>query len=115
MFAAYVTVTVLTAAASASAAAANFLGAEFVDVQADRNRVPRSWAPVLGALLAAGAAGLLAGFAVPVLGMLAAAGLVAYFLGAVLAHLRARNYDFRFLAGFLALAVATLALQLAHG
>lgn len=112
MFAAYVAVTLLTAAANGSAAVMNFIGHEFVHVQADRNRVPRSWSPVLGTLLAAGALGLLAGFAVPVLGTLAAAGLVLYFVGAVIAHLRARNYDFRYLAVYLALAVASLTLHL---
>ncbi|MGW4978589.1 DoxX family protein [Streptomyces mirabilis] len=45
----------------------------------------------LGALLAAGALGLLAGFAVPVLGMLAAGDLVLYFLGAYCAHARVRD------------------------
>ncbi|MFJ8504758.1 hypothetical protein [Streptomyces avermitilis] len=39
--------------------------------------------PPLGALLAAGALGLPAGFVVPVLGTLAASGLVLYFLGAL--------------------------------
>jgi hypothetical protein len=39
-----------------------------------------------GTLLAAGALGLLVGFAVPVIGTAAAIGLVLYFLGAVGAH-----------------------------
>ena len=51
-------------------------------------RVPRSWVSVLGLLLAAGSLGVLAKFAVPLLGTLAAAGLVLYFLGALPAHLR---------------------------
>lgn len=42
-------------------------------------RVPRSWVPVLGTFLALGSLGLLAGFAVPALGVVAAAvGLVLY-------------------------------------
>ncbi|MGZ0147776.1 DoxX family protein [Kribbella sp. WER1] len=41
-------------------------------------------------LLGAGALGLVAGLAVPVLGVLAAGGLVLYFLGALTAHVRAR-------------------------
>lgn len=41
----------------------------------ERNRVPESRSAVLGALMAAGAFGLLVGFAVPVLGTLAVASL----------------------------------------
>jgi DoxX-like family len=51
-------------------------------------RVPRSWVPVLGTFLALGSLGLLAGFAVPALGVAAAVGLVLYFVGALVAHLR---------------------------
>ncbi|MET8864154.1 DoxX family protein [Nonomuraea sp. NPDC004580] len=54
--------------------------------------VPASWWPWLGAAKAAGAAGLLAGLAVPVIGVLAGIGLVVYFLGAVVTVLRARSY-----------------------
>jgi hypothetical protein len=68
----------------------------------------------LGALLAAGALGLLAGLAVPVLGTLAAGGLVLYFLGALGAHLRVRDYNFGPWAVFLSAAVAALALNLAY-
>jgi hypothetical protein len=51
--------------------------------------VPRSWFPLLGAALLAGAAGVLIGIAVGPLGVAAAAGLTTYFVGAELAHLRA--------------------------
>ena len=77
-------------------------------------RVPRSWVPVLGALLAAGSLGLLAGFAVPLLGSLAAAGLVLYFLGALIAHLRVGSRELAGRAVFFSVAVAALTVNLSH-
>jgi hypothetical protein len=63
----------------------------------------------------AGALGLLAGFAVPVLGVAAAAGLIVYFLGATATALRARSYKTAvFPLLYLAPVVATLVLQLAR-
>jgi hypothetical protein len=76
--------------------------------------VPRSWIPVLDSLLAAGALGLLAGFAFPLLGMLAAAGVVLYFLGALVAHLRVRDHQLGAWAVFFGLAVAAPAVNLAY-
>ncbi|GIH92765.1 DoxX family protein [Planobispora siamensis] len=55
--------------------------------------VPRSWWTWLGAAKAAGAAGLLAGLFVPVIGVLAGICLVLYFAGAVVTVLRARSYS----------------------
>ncbi|MFC8895200.1 DoxX family protein [Streptomyces cinereoruber] len=54
--------------------------------------VPRAWWNRLGAVKVAGAVGLLVGYAVPVVGVLAAVGLVLYFTGAVVTVLRARAY-----------------------
>ncbi|MFI6064521.1 DoxX family protein [Micromonospora sp. NPDC051227] len=70
------------------AAVTYLIGHDYPKAQADMKRVPRSWVPRLGLALAAGSLGLLAGFAVPLLGTLAAAGLVLYFIGALIAHLR---------------------------
>lgn len=53
--------------------------------------VPESSLPVRGALKAAGALGLLIGLAVPLIGIAAAVGLTLFFIGAVNAHLRARD------------------------
>ena len=92
MFAAYVTVTILASVFTGIAAVTYLIGHDYPKAQADMKRVPRSWVPVLGMLLAAGSLGLLAGFAVPLLGTLAAAGLVLYFLGALTAHLRVRDH-----------------------
>ncbi|MEU3724169.1 DoxX family protein [Streptomyces sp. NPDC031705] len=54
--------------------------------------VPRSWWNLLATAKVAGAVGLLAGFAVPAIGIAAGIGLVLYFIGAVIVTLRARDY-----------------------
>lgn len=113
MFAAYAIVTALTALLTAVAAVTYLIGHEYPKAQLDMKRLPRSWAPALGALLAAGSAGLLAGFAVPIVGTVAAAGLVLYFVGAITAHLRVGSRDLTggvvFLAGSLAALVVSVA------
>jgi len=117
MLAAYIAITVLVAIAMASAAGLSFAGHESIKAAADIVQVPQSWMVRLGTLLAAGAIGLMAGFAVPALGAVAGAGLVLYFLGAVGAHLRVHDYDRGRLGNavtFLALAVAALAIGLAY-
>ncbi|WP_435243895.1 DoxX family protein [Streptomyces cucumeris] len=114
VFVTYLVITLLTAAVNGLAATANFIGHEYPKSQADKLRVPRSWMRPLGTLLAAGALGLLAGFAVPVLGTLAAAGLVLYFLGALYAHLRVGDHQLGPWAMFFCLPVAALAVSLAH-
>ncbi|WP_260328614.1 DoxX family protein [Streptomyces sp. Ag109_O5-1] len=63
----------------------------------------------LGELLAAGALGLLAGSAVPVLGALAAAGLTLYFVGAYCAHMRVQDRQLGLWAVSFRLAAAALA------
>lgn len=54
--------------------------------------VPESWWPRLAAAKALGAAGLLAGLAVPGIGVAASVGLLLYFTGAVITVVRARSY-----------------------
>ena len=114
MFAAYVTVTILASAFTAIAAVTYLIGHDYPKAQLDMKRLPRSWGPRLGTALAAGSLGLLAGFAVPLLGTLAAAGLVLYFIGAIIAHLRVGSHDIVGGIVFLATAVAALTLGLAH-
>ncbi|MEU6781953.1 DoxX family protein [Nonomuraea angiospora] len=114
MFAAYLVITLLASAIIGLAAVANLIGHDYPKRQADLMRLPRSWMLPLGLLLGAGAVGLLAGFAVPVLGTLAAAGLVLYFLGAFAAHLRARDHHFGPWAVFSSLAVAALVMNVAY-
>ncbi|MEV0151749.1 MULTISPECIES: DoxX family protein [unclassified Nonomuraea] len=111
----YVLVTVLTIAANAGVAIADFARAGFVLANSAAVGLPRSWIPMLGALKAAGAAGLLLGLlGVPLVGVAAAAGLVLFFTGAVVAHVRARVYGtIAVPAGYLGLAVASLVLAAA--
>lgn len=116
MSTAYVVVTVIAAALVAFSAAANIFRFRFIVRNLENYGVPRSWWPWLSLAKAAGAAGLLVGLAVPVVGMIAAIGLVLFFLGAVVTVIRARWFvhiplPLVFLApvvGSLTLGVATL-------
>jgi DoxX-like family len=109
---AYVAVTIATIVANAGAAAADFSRARFVLANAAELGVADTWLPLLGALKAAGAAGLLIGLlGLQPLGIAAAIGLVLFFIGAMVTHIRARVlYNIAFPVVFLALAVASLAL-----
>ncbi|MFI5694619.1 DoxX family protein [Kribbella sp. NPDC051586] len=91
MLAGYVAVTVVAAIAYASAAVLNFTHNKSITATAERLHVPVSWQVPLGMLLAAGALGLVAGFAVPALGAVAACGLVLYFVAAAAFHIRAHD------------------------
>jgi hypothetical protein len=113
VFAAYLTVTILGVVFNGAAAVTYLIGHEYPKSQADMKGIPRKFVPVLGALLAAGTVGLLAGLAVPLLGTLAACGLVLYFIGAITAHLRVGSRDIVGGIVFLATAVAALILGLA--
>ncbi len=93
MSTAYVVVTVLAAALTAFSAVSVFLRAKWVVQPLTDYRVPHSWWPWLGAAKAAGAAGLLVGLFVPVIGVMAGIGLVLYFAGAVITVVRARCYS----------------------
>lgn len=79
--------------------------------------VPESWLTFpIGTLKIAGAAGLLLGLAgVPLIGTAAAIGLVLFFVCAIYTHVRASDYSpqFGLALGFLFLATAALALELA--
>jgi hypothetical protein len=114
VFAAYVTVTALAAIFSGGAAVTYLIGHEYPKAQLDMKRLPRSWVPMLGTLLAAGAVGLLAGFAVPLLGVLAAGGLVLYFVGALGAHLRVGSRRLAGPAVFFLVVVAALLTNLGY-
>ena len=113
MFTAYVVVTLMAIAASSFVAVANFMRLKFVLVTAAKVGVPQSWMTMLGALNAAAALGLLLGLiGVPPIGTAAAIGLVLYFVGAIITHLRARDYSIGPASAFLLLAVAALVLGL---
>jgi DoxX-like family len=109
LFTAYVIVTLMAVAASTFVAVANFMRLEFVLVTAAKVSVPESWITMLGTLNAAAALGLLLGLVgVPLVGTAAAIGLIMYFVGAIITHLRARDYSIGPAAAFLLLAVAAL-------
>ncbi|MEY7972229.1 DoxX family protein [Saccharomonospora xinjiangensis] len=105
----WVVVTV-TIVANLAIAVADLVAAEFVLANSAEVEVPRSWLPWLGLLKMLGSAGLLLGLlGVPVVGVAAAVGLVCFYVGAVVAHLRARVLgNIAFPGGYLALAVASL-------
>jgi hypothetical protein len=114
MYVPYVVITILAAFANGYAASLDFLGAESVKLVADRVQVSRRWMVPLGVLLALGAAGLLAGFAMPGLGMAAALGLILYFICAVSAHLRVGDRGIVPAVFFLLLAASALVTNLAY-
>ncbi|MGW7043961.1 DoxX family protein [Streptomyces avermitilis] len=89
---AHVVVTLLAAAMAGYSAYAVLFRAQWVVEALTDYSVPAAWWPWLGAAKAAGAAGLLAGLFVPVVGVLAGIGLVLYFTGAVVTVARARWY-----------------------
>jgi hypothetical protein len=105
-------VTVITAVVTAAIAIPDFIPAGFVLATSAKVHVPRSWLPMLGTLKLAGAAGLLVGLVgPPAIGIAAATGLVLYFIGAVIAHLRARVlYNIAFPGAYLGLSAASLLL-----
>jgi hypothetical protein len=114
VFTAYVVVTLMAVAASTFVAVANFMRLEFVLSTAAKVSMPESRITMLGTLNAAAALGLLLGLVgVPLVGTAAAIGLVMYFVGAIITHLRARDYSIGPAAAFLLLAVAALVLGLA--
>jgi hypothetical protein len=108
MHIAYIAVASLVALMSGYAASMNFVGAESVKVVADKVQVSERWMVPFGVVLAAGAFGLVVGFAVPALGVAAAIGLVVYFICALGAHVRVRDRNVGGAITFLLLAVAAL-------
>ncbi|PZG22081.1 DoxX family protein [Nonomuraea aridisoli] len=117
MVIAYVVVTAITIVLNAWAAIADFARAKVVLANSDAVGVSHSWIPLLAALKAAAAAGLLLGLlGVRVIGVAAAVGLVLFFTGAVALHVQARVFfpNIAFPGVFLALAIASLVLAAAQ-
>ena len=113
MLSAYVVVTLMAIAANTFAATADFMRLKFALSTAAKLSVPESWMTMLGTLNAAAALGLLLGLiGVPLIGTAAAIGLILYFVGAIITHLRVRDYSIGPAAAFLLLAVAALVLGL---
>jgi len=112
MSAAFLTVTALAVVANLAAAYVDFVRAQWVVDNMIRYGVPMSWLYPLGFVKTAGALGLLAGLAVPALGIAAAAGLVLYYVGAVATVVRVRAWaDFAYPTAFLLLSVVLLAMR----
>ena len=114
MYVIYLVTTCLAALVNGYAAVLNFSGAESVKITADRVRVPHRWMVPLGIVLACGAAGLIAGFAVPLLGTAAGVGLVVYFICALTAHFRVGDRQIGGAVFFLLLAAAALFSNIAY-
>ncbi len=114
MFTAYIIVSVLTAAANTYAAIVDFRRPQWVLDNMTKWGGSHSWLFTLGALKAAGALGLLAGIAVPLIGVAAAIGLVLFFVGAIAVVVRAGWYaHLPWPVMYLLLAIGSLALRLA--
>ncbi|GGL07235.1 DoxX family protein [Nocardia jinanensis] len=108
----YLVVAIVTAVLNAADSFAGFARAKFVLANSAEVGVPRSWLPWLGVLKLAGAAGVVLGIlGMKGVGLAAAVGLVLFFIGALIAHLRARVfYNIAFPGTYFALALATAAL-----
>ncbi|WP_227979213.1 DoxX family protein [Nocardia spumae] len=93
MHTAYITVTVVAAAVVLGTSVVDIVAPDWVRANMRGYGVPdRALAP-LAAIKALGALGMLAGLAIPPIGIAAAVGLVLYFLGALVTILRARWYS----------------------
>ncbi|SFW91269.1 DoxX family protein [Amycolatopsis australiensis] len=86
-------VIVTTIVLNAAIGLADLAKAKFVLATSAAVDVPPGWLPVLGTLKLAGAAGLLLGLlGVQPLGIAAGIGLVLFYVGAIVAHVKARKY-----------------------
>ncbi|MDF3301033.1 DoxX family protein [Streptomyces tropicalis] len=92
MHTALIVVTVLAALMAGFSGTVLLLRVRWIVQALEGYGVPRSWWTWLGLAKTAGAAGLLAGLFVPVIGLLAGVGLVLYFTGAAITVARARAY-----------------------
>ena len=113
MFTVYLIVTILAAAANIFSATCDFVRYEKISIAMAKAGVPDSWMTTLGILKAVGALGLLVGICVPVIGVAAALSLILFFVGAIITHLRGRDYSLGPAMAFLLLAVAALVMRLA--
>ncbi|MGW5113332.1 DoxX family protein [Nocardia sp. NPDC004123] len=106
---ALISATIVCIVANAFIAIADYVKAGFVLKNSAEVHVPLRALPYLATLKLAGAAGLVVGLvAAPWLGVAAGTGLIVFFIGAVVAHLRARVlYNIAFPGLYLLLAVAS--------
>ena len=112
--AASLVVTIVAAAANGYAATMDATRPAWLLDNMARLSVPRTQLAALGAAKAAGAVGLLAGIALPAVGIAAAAGLTVFFAGAVVTVVRSHWLGhLPYPATYLLLAAASLTLRLA--
>ena len=113
MHSAYLIVTILAACANIYAGICDFTRPSWILASMKNLGIPLRWLPTLGALKALGGLGLLAGIAIPQIGVAAAAGLVLFFAGAIVTVMHARWYaHLPFPLAWLVLAASALALCL---
>jgi hypothetical protein len=112
MFTAYIIFTILAIVSNAFSAIMDFIRYKRVIIVMEQAGVPTSWMFLLGVLKAAGALGMLVGFAVPLIGAAAAIGIILFFIGAIITHLRVRDYNISLAAVWLLFAVGSLVFQL---
>ncbi|MEV0986599.1 DoxX family protein [Streptomyces sp. NPDC049949] len=113
MFIAYAVVAGLLALALTASATFTLQRNEAVMASMRKVGVPDAWLPRLAALKAAGATGLVAGLWVTPLGVAAAVGVTLYFVGAVISHLRVKDFELAPAAVLALVAAAALALRVA--
>ncbi|MFD6112343.1 DoxX family protein [Streptomyces yangpuensis] len=111
MFIAYAIVGGLLALALAASATFSLQRNEQIVASMRKVQVPDSWLPRLAALKAAGAIGLIAGLWITPLGVAAAVGVTLYFIGAVISHLRVKDYELAPAAVLTLVAAAALTLR----
>jgi hypothetical protein len=110
MYIAYLIVTLLLVGMLIFSGMAMYLRASWILSAMSRAGVPESWLPALATLKVAGAAGLLLGLVIPVVGLAAAVGVTLFFVGAIITHIRAR-WGLPAPMPFFVMAVAALALR----
>ena len=113
MFAATVVVSVLLALAAIGSAMGKLTKNPKIVESMDTLHVPMSWLPPLAAAEIAGGVGLLVGLKVAPLGIAAAIGLVAYFVGAVATHLKAKDKNIAAPLVLMVVSFAALILRIA--
>ncbi|MFI9746772.1 DoxX family protein [Streptomyces sp. NPDC052494] len=113
MFLGYTIVAALLAFALSASAFLTFTRNPQITGNMTKLGVPDSSLPWLATAKAAGAIGLLAGLAVAPLGVAAAIGVTLYFAGAVITHLRAKDYELAPALVLTLVAVAALVLRIA--
>ncbi|MFE2169208.1 DoxX family protein [Streptomyces sp. NPDC059447] len=111
MFLAYAVVGLLLALALTASAGFTLQRNDQIVANMRKVQVPDSWLPRLAGLKAAGAIGLVAGLWVTPLGVAAAIGVTLYFIGAVIAHLRVKDYELAPAAVLTLVAAAALTLR----